>query len=111
MSGSGKTRLIFEGLCQNWGFYLTSAFDQRDSSLGSSDLHTCIKERMLISELPNPSHLQYTNTLAQNRAIAHARLNEALLARIIIFGLFIDSMITMKVVPTDHYRTSELKKR
>ncbi|KAK6991673.1 hypothetical protein R3P38DRAFT_2803704 [Favolaschia claudopus] len=26
-SGSGKTRLTFEGLCQHWGFYLVGAID------------------------------------------------------------------------------------
>ncbi|KAK7048015.1 hypothetical protein R3P38DRAFT_2605655 [Favolaschia claudopus] len=35
-SGSGKTRLTFEGLCQNWGLYLVGAIDA--NSVGSSDL-------------------------------------------------------------------------
>ncbi|KAJ7655412.1 hypothetical protein B0H17DRAFT_956478, partial [Mycena rosella] len=36
-SGSGKTRLLFEGLCHEWGFYFAS---KRDSSgLGWYDLH------------------------------------------------------------------------
>ncbi|KAF5354436.1 hypothetical protein D9757_014724 [Collybiopsis confluens] len=35
-SGSGKTKLLFEGLCQHWGFYFTFAMD--GSRLGPHDL-------------------------------------------------------------------------
>jgi predicted HTH domain antitoxin len=36
-SGSGKTRLLLEGLCRNWGFYITGSFDAY-LRLGSRDL-------------------------------------------------------------------------
>ncbi|KAJ6602710.1 hypothetical protein DFH09DRAFT_1270572 [Mycena vulgaris] len=41
VSGSGKTRITFEGLCEDWGFYFICATDS--NRLGSSDLPTVIQ--------------------------------------------------------------------
>jgi hypothetical protein len=35
-SGSGKTRLLLEGLCKHWGFYFTCVREREE--LGSRDL-------------------------------------------------------------------------
>ncbi|KAF7299274.1 hypothetical protein MIND_00876100 [Mycena indigotica] len=39
--GTGKTRLCYEGLCSNWGFYFT--FEVNDSRLGSTDLQLAFR--------------------------------------------------------------------
>ncbi|KAF7299380.1 hypothetical protein MIND_00887300 [Mycena indigotica] len=41
-SGNGKTRLCYEGLCSNWGFYLSGHID--DGRLGSYDLQLLLRE-------------------------------------------------------------------
>ncbi|KAJ7512372.1 hypothetical protein B0H11DRAFT_479554 [Mycena galericulata] len=92
-SGSGKTRLMLEGLCLHWGFYFASLVDS--TRLGSYDI-----ENTIHSYLPNsPGFVEDLSTtglteelfaLNQNRIIAQKRFTEVLLARIIIFQLFVE---------------------
>ncbi|KAI3621037.1 hypothetical protein WG66_013378 [Moniliophthora roreri] len=73
-SGSGKTRLLFEGLCDNWGLYFTSHLDS--GSLGSSDLEVNIIKHLqkrtdfvlFPSLLPEPDA---TQAIALNEQHAH----------------------------------------
>lgn len=74
-SASGKTRILLEGLWNNWGFYFTCA-DQR--VLGSRDMNDILEslsvELNLTDSLPSSSDL--TRALEhklRNRKIPHCR--------------------------------------
>ncbi|KAJ7458032.1 hypothetical protein B0H11DRAFT_1738165 [Mycena galericulata] len=96
-SGSGKTRLMLEGLCLRWGFYFASVVDS--NGLGSSDIYNAIVSIVpnspgFLKELPSRQAggelTAHMLALSQNRVIAGKRFAEILLARIIILQLFIE---------------------
>ena len=94
-SGSGKTRLLLEGLCENWGFYFTSLVDS--SLLGSSDVQKSIQEYVPDSSnfrrvLPPSSASGYEAALKANREIASRIFRQIFLARLMIFNLFAETM-------------------
>ncbi|XP_006457031.1 hypothetical protein AGABI2DRAFT_122905 [Agaricus bisporus var. bisporus H97] len=110
-SGSGKTRLLFEGLCQNWGFYFTSLVDS--SQLGSSDVQKSIQAYIPHSfrfhfNLPSPNSNNYATALRRNRCIARRIFRRVLLARLIIFTLFAEKMDLCR---DPHSSFDEYKKR
>ncbi|KAJ6472328.1 hypothetical protein C8R47DRAFT_727063 [Mycena vitilis] len=81
-SGTGKTRLAFEGLCQNWGFYFPAAMDS--SSLGSVDL-----DRTLHNELNNAIKTPHFQEIADKNIQSARRLfRQLLLSRMLVFDLF-----------------------
>jgi hypothetical protein len=90
-SGSGKTRLLLEGLCENWGFYFTSLIDS--SMLGSSDVQNAIRTRVPDSptfhpNLPPAGSATYEASLDANRKIANRVFRQIFLARLYIFHSF-----------------------
>ncbi|PFH45441.1 hypothetical protein AMATHDRAFT_159722 [Amanita thiersii Skay4041] len=94
-SGSGKTRLLLEGLCQHWGFYFTSLVDS--SRLGSHDVQRTIqtsipRDRNFTATLPTPESRKYEKTLNVNRDIAGRLFRQVLLARLLVFNEFILAM-------------------
>ena len=94
-SGSGKTRLLLEGLCENWGFYFTSLVDS--SLLGSSDVQNSIQTHVPDSSsfrrvLPLSSSSGYEAALKTNREIASRIFRQIFLARLMIFNLFAGTM-------------------
>ncbi|KAJ7669440.1 hypothetical protein DFH06DRAFT_1125799 [Mycena polygramma] len=97
-SGSGKTRLMLEGLCLYWGFYFASAVDS--NRVGSFDVQNAIESYIPDSQgftetLPDTAgHTGYMLALENNRRIAARRFTEILLARLVIFQLFIDVIKT-----------------
>ncbi|XP_006457032.1 hypothetical protein AGABI2DRAFT_122906 [Agaricus bisporus var. bisporus H97] len=90
-SGSGKTRLLLEGLCQNWGFYFTSCVDS-SQPVGSIDVQQRIQDPGSYSPLPLPSSSNYNEALDNNRRIASTTFRRVLLARLIIFTLFLEKV-------------------
>ncbi len=94
-SGSGKTRLLLEGLCENWGFYFTSLVDS--SYLGSSDVQNSIEThipdaKLFRKNLPPPGSPGYDASLTANRDIANRVFRQIFLSRLIIFCLFTETM-------------------
>ncbi|KAF8882245.1 hypothetical protein BD779DRAFT_1612475 [Infundibulicybe gibba] len=94
-SGSGKTRLLLEGLCQNWGFYFTSLVDS--SLLGSSDVQNSIRTYIpdfsgFLPVLPSATSQGYELGLKNNREIAGRVFSQLFLARLIVFDLFTEIM-------------------
>ncbi|KAF9456088.1 hypothetical protein BDZ94DRAFT_1327205 [Collybia nuda] len=90
-SGSGKSRLLFEGLCNFWGFYFTSLVDS--SLLGSSDVQNSIRiylpnSPQFRTTLPQPDSPQYEPALKINRDNAERIFGQIFLARLLIFDLF-----------------------
>ncbi|KAJ7833824.1 hypothetical protein B0H13DRAFT_2427744 [Mycena leptocephala] len=89
-SGSGKTRMVLEGLCLMWGFYFTCHVDQPGH--GSVDLKEALQTHIpsdpcFTHELPQTDFIQPHIT---NCGIAEARLREVFLARLCIFELFLE---------------------
>ncbi|KAF8737072.1 hypothetical protein AX14_013518 [Amanita brunnescens Koide BX004] len=94
-SGSGKTRLLLEGLCQNWGFYFTSFVDS--SLLGSSDIQNAIQttvpnDPQFRHLLPPPRSPEYQSVVSRNEVVAGRVFKRAFLARVLLFDLFIAAM-------------------
>ncbi|KAJ6469557.1 hypothetical protein C8R47DRAFT_1024034 [Mycena vitilis] len=92
-SGSGKTRLLLEGLCQKWGFYFcTSTISDK---VGSTDMLHSIQDRLRSTKgftKVLPLH-DFTALLEANRDIASMCIGQAILARFIVFRAFIDAII------------------
>lgn len=94
-SGAGKTRLLYEGLCQNWGFYFTSILDT--NGLGSCDVQECIEADLQASwgyckDLPHPDSLAYRPIHENNVKVARRRFSEVLLSKLMVFRLFLDTV-------------------
>ncbi|KAJ4492271.1 hypothetical protein C8R41DRAFT_920037 [Lentinula lateritia] len=72
-SGTGKTKLLFEGLCLHWGFYLTCAVDT--FFLGAGDLPSVVNEISWDSSwtprLPSSSSANYTSSLQTNLRLTY----------------------------------------
>lgn len=86
-SGSGKTRLLLEGLCKKWGFYFT-ANNSRDR-VGSSDVYYALRSVDLVSLPPEG----YEKTLESNVASARRRFLFVLYIRSLTFRVFLDCAI------------------
>ncbi|KAJ6487607.1 hypothetical protein C8R45DRAFT_929867 [Mycena sanguinolenta] len=90
--GSGKTRLAFEGLCHNWGFYFT-ALNLMVSDLGSRDIIGVVDAlsysgpSFVKEVIPSASSARI---LEHNHSITEQRLGRTLLVRLLIFRMFLD---------------------
>ncbi|KAK7044957.1 hypothetical protein R3P38DRAFT_2881878 [Favolaschia claudopus] len=86
-SGSGKTRLTFEGLCHNWGFYfaMQRALTRGD---GSKDLAVMTGH---IGAVLNPA--APPESLERHHAAAERHLSQVLLARLLIFDIFVECCV------------------
>ncbi|KAI3615614.1 hypothetical protein WG66_011849 [Moniliophthora roreri] len=97
VSGSGKTRIVLEGLSRNWGFYFICQDD--GTSIGSQDLPIAMQHRLknhplfkeILPEDPSSSDV-LKDQLAYNCDIANRIFAEVLLARLVVFEQFLDSM-------------------
>lgn len=101
--------MLFEGLCSDWGFYFTSLVDS--SLLGSSDVQNSIRTYLPASPrfratLPHPDSPQYESALKINRDNAERIFGQIFLARLLIFGLFVEMMnqVRKKNEPQDVYK-------
>ena len=95
-SGSGKTRLLLEGLCRQWGFYFVAKQDT--TTIGSNDLwsvmkeldnsqdYTDAKERIGGAD-QNPEAAQAAFT--HIREVVERRLAQLLLARFLLLDLLV----------------------
>ncbi|KAL5476981.1 hypothetical protein ACEPAI_3167 [Sanghuangporus weigelae] len=93
-SGSGKTRLLFEGLTRHWGFYFTTIVDSINHHLGSADISQATETHIPGSRgfIPNPWTLADENQHAafyNNHLIAERRVIQILTARICFFNYFL----------------------
>ncbi|KAJ6629887.1 hypothetical protein B0H10DRAFT_1212140 [Mycena sp. CBHHK59/15] len=94
-SGTGKTRLIFEGLCQNWGFYFVAVVDSM--STGSPDVFRVLKTYIPKSRplsfweyIPTPSFHDFPRRLADNKKKLHRYFRDVLLSRLLVFSVFLE---------------------
>ena len=71
-SGSGKTKLLFEGVFRNWVLYFSSAVDA--SNLGSTDIQDLIERlvsgsTLFTETLPKDPEADLRSKLEDNRAV------------------------------------------
>ncbi|KAF9075351.1 hypothetical protein BDP27DRAFT_1257896, partial [Rhodocollybia butyracea] len=85
-SGTGKTRLLFEGLCLHWGLYLPCIIDS--IGLGSWDLSAAI-EKLKLPWLPPGTDIDYAITLQNNIHATYRAVSTALLARFVVFQVYL----------------------
>ncbi|KAG5352327.1 hypothetical protein C0989_002772 [Termitomyces sp. Mn162] len=94
-SATGKTRLLYEGLCQHWGLYITAHADDKEA--GALDLtlgDRLSNERDFVRFLPRASALGFDVMLAKNREITYRRFSAVLLAHLYIFRTFLTAIHT-----------------
>ncbi|KAJ6487604.1 hypothetical protein C8R45DRAFT_993734 [Mycena sanguinolenta] len=91
-SGSGKTRLTLEGLCHNWGFYFT-ILSLGVMDLGSRDISGVVQDLNdsgsgFVANVDPSAHS--TGILEHNHNLAEQLLGQTVLARLLIFRMFLD---------------------
>jgi hypothetical protein len=92
-SGAGKTALLFQGLCKNWGFYFVAARDTQ--GIGSPDLESMMR-RMESSTgwmhniFGGRSATETELANKVNGVIAGNRVLKVMLARWLIFRTFVE---------------------
>ncbi|KAJ7780853.1 hypothetical protein DFH07DRAFT_793462 [Mycena maculata] len=90
-SGSGKTRLSFEGLCRHWGFYFIMARD--GNNLGAADLGENLYGTLdgatdFRYQLPATDSPNFQKMLKRNMEIVDERFGLVLLGRLLIFHMY-----------------------
>jgi hypothetical protein len=95
-SGTGKTRLVMEGLCHHWGFYILSS--EGVAGEGSQDLHYQLDATLAAQSgwcrmLPPPSHPRYRFLVERNRALASHAFMRVIIARLLVLKEFLNVAI------------------
>ncbi|KAF9042582.1 hypothetical protein BDZ89DRAFT_1059798 [Hymenopellis radicata] len=107
-SASGKTKLLYEGLCKHWGLFFTCALD--GTNLGADDLVMLLKmfpaglrdtanfEIISDARFPPPSKRIHVH------AMAHMFTSVALLSRLLLFKAFLEASASSSRQTDDHKR-------
>ncbi|KAL1662175.1 hypothetical protein GGF50DRAFT_117280 [Schizophyllum commune] len=93
-SGSGKTRLTFEGLCAHWGFYIVCRKQAHMPELASEDLSYAIQQMKSDRNFHATLTGSSTEQMAQvetNRQLVEKLISAVLLARAQVFKVFLDA--------------------
>ncbi|KAL1701247.1 hypothetical protein EV121DRAFT_212554, partial [Schizophyllum commune] len=88
--GTGKTRMIFEGLCRRWGFYIPCSWGR--DRLGSVDMQRCLQMDQSIAYSFQRYPPWDDNDVAQNVEAARVAFSRVFLSRLIIFKIFLDEL-------------------
>ncbi|KAL1701726.1 hypothetical protein EV121DRAFT_211512 [Schizophyllum commune] len=89
--GTGKTRLLLEGLCRSWGLYITCSI--RAPGLGACDMTGELKTTDFWNLPPGTtSQLLRTDIAASNADIARELADRILLARLTIFRVYLENL-------------------
>ncbi|KAG6875291.1 hypothetical protein C0992_004428, partial [Termitomyces sp. T32_za158] len=89
-SATGKTRMLYEGLCQHWGLYITAHSDAGEARALQVTLDGHLNcERDLVEYLPRSTSLGFDIMLAKNRDIVFRRFSAVLLGHLYIFRAFL----------------------
>ncbi|KAG6898810.1 hypothetical protein C0993_003973 [Termitomyces sp. T159_Od127] len=104
-SATGKTRLLYEGLCKHWGLYITSHADEREARALDTTLDRRIYfEEDLVRDLPHRSALGFEPVLAKNKEIAARHFSAVLLAHLLILRDFLKACNTEGGIEEIHKR-------
>ncbi|KNZ72705.1 hypothetical protein J132_02139 [Termitomyces sp. J132] len=84
-SGAGKTRLVLEGLCKEWGFYFTCK--RSVSECGSTDLDVVLdpSDSGYLNKCGLIEHVVNSQHLASNERCARRCFRAVLVARLMVF--------------------------
>ncbi|KAL1701229.1 hypothetical protein EV121DRAFT_212522 [Schizophyllum commune] len=89
-AGTGKTRLLLEGLSRNWGLYLPALMES--VSPGSFDLQEAISAGLHSMQwTKKATGLAIAAVVARNIHLARRVFLQVLLARLTVFQIFLDS--------------------
>ncbi|KAG6814635.1 hypothetical protein H0H93_012804, partial [Arthromyces matolae] len=101
-SATGKTRLLYEGLFQHWGIYITARVDAGEAQALQTALHTpLLDEPKFVQVLPEKTALGYQRLLDDNNECLDRRFSVVLLAHLYIFREFLKSSYTEHVMDND----------
>ncbi|TRM66593.1 hypothetical protein BD626DRAFT_483185 [Schizophyllum amplum] len=89
-SGSGKTRLLFEGLCEQWGVYMSCAMDA--SGVGSRNLAWNILYGIEADEVFKTDPPWEMHQLCTNEGVAQRIFHSCFLAGLIFLKTFLESI-------------------
>ncbi|KAG6812933.1 hypothetical protein H0H92_015253 [Tricholoma furcatifolium] len=104
-SGSGKTRLLYEGMTQNWGFYVTSRVEDGEAEALDNALYlTPFSEREMVIDLPKPSSLGYRELIDRNLELLERRFSIVLLTHLLVFKEFLKIARAEGVINDDGLR-------
>ncbi|KAF7299277.1 hypothetical protein MIND_00876600 [Mycena indigotica] len=87
-SGTGKTRLCYEGLTSHWGLYFTLEVDS--GNLGSLDMEDKLNYLM---EKHQYHRVLDHDALEQNSRLAKHEFGSILLSRLLVFQLFLEFLV------------------
>uniref|UniRef100_A0A0W0EVX3 Uncharacterized protein n=1 Tax=Moniliophthora roreri TaxID=221103 RepID=A0A0W0EVX3_MONRR len=110
VSGSGKTKLLFEGLCMHWGIYLTSVLDT--SWLGSPELHECLQRALGFTfgwEEYVTLQDDYTAFVQNNTKIARRHFSAILFARLLMLKRVLQEAVSQGLKHEHKQRWLELQ--
>ncbi len=92
-AGSGKTRLLLDGLCQRWGFYV--AADERE--VGSEDFRRIVCDLTTYRDYERAKTMNKGDSVTQEsidhtRETASRALSQVLLSRFLLLGLLVEEV-------------------
>ena len=85
-AGSGKTRLLLDGLCQRWGFYF--AADERE--IGSEDFRRIVCDLTTYRDYESGS--MTLESIDHTRETASRALSQVLLSHFLLLGLLVEEV-------------------
>ncbi|KAG5646570.1 hypothetical protein DXG03_002873 [Asterophora parasitica] len=107
-SASGKTLLLYEGLCQHWGFYVTFQPDGleprtlREATF--PDFTWRNREPLFQMSLPQPTALGFHILHTKNREIANRRFSVVLLVHLLVFREFLRAALEVSDTLTEEQK-------
>ncbi|KAJ4465595.1 hypothetical protein C8R41DRAFT_737635, partial [Lentinula lateritia] len=91
-SGTGKTKLLLEGLCLHWGFYMTCAINS--FNLGAADFPLAVsnidRNSTWTAYLPSTSSANHVSLLQTNIRLVYRAVSEVLPTRLLIFRMYLE---------------------
>ncbi|KAJ7164760.1 hypothetical protein C8R43DRAFT_240075 [Mycena crocata] len=100
-SGTGKTRLLYEGLCSNWGLYFTMAVDT--GGLGIGDIEAQGLNFRTSDDFKQGSQLK-PEAMERNSEFVSRVFDRVLLARLLIFQLFLETAASFSSGVTEEHK-------
>ena len=85
VSGSGKTRLSLEGLCHNWGFYISCRGGSQKRAAGSRDFELATKIIESMSQWDESIGTGEAD-IAKNVKVAHHAFAMLICARVFVLS-------------------------
>jgi len=99
-TGSGKTRLLLEGLWSNWGFYFTAR--TYPENIGSSDFAKAMRDMERLTPVTDVSQKEQKKVEAQNRDFVARRVLLILYIRMFVFRIYLECAKASGQIKDEH---------